>query len=437
MRRFRTILGFELRGYFTNKVFVAVTVVLVVAIAAVLFFPRASALVTDIFGDDAADGTEEGDESEEINRDELPLMLVSAPDDIESTVIDSFSSAFLNYNVKPADTDDVDAIKKSVSDGDAECAFVLGSMTSYTYYSTTNSLFDSNTMVADETLRSLAMVSEMMSAGISPEEAGSILATVIESETVTLGASGDGDLSGGVDFISSLIYTYIMVYALYIVILVYGQMVATSVATEKSSRAMELLVTSTDPVSMMFGKVFAACIAGLTQIAAVFGTALVCFAVNEPWWGDNMVVRSIFDMPLSLLLYMLLFFLLGFLVFAFMFGAIGSTVSKLEELNTASMPVVLIFVVGLMVVVFGMSSGNIDSTVMRVFSYIPFTSPMAMFTRIAMGSVPAYEIAISVAILSVSVFIIGYVSAKIYRIGVLLYGTPPKPSAIIKALRRA
>ncbi len=429
MKRFRTILSFELRGYFTNKVFVAVTVVLVIAIAAVLFFPRAAALVTDIFGDDSADGTEEGDGSDEINRDELPLMLVSAPDDIEPAVVGSFSSAFPDYNVKSAD--DIDAAKKSVSDGDAECAFALDSLLSFTYYSTKESFFDVNPSVAQDVLRSLYTVSAMTSAGISPEEAESILSAEIECETVTLGESNGGD------FVATLIYTYIMVYALYIVILVYGQMVATSVASEKSSRAMELLVTSTDPVSMMFGKVFAACIAGLSQIAAVFGTALLCFKVNESFWVENELIRSVFDMPTSLFFYMLLFFLLGFLVFAFMFGAIGSTVSKLEELNTASMPIVMLFVIGLLVVVFAMSTGDTDSLIMRICSYIPFTSPMAMFTRIAMGSVPAYEIAISVSILAASVFLIGYVSAKIYRMGVLLYGTPPKPSAIIKALRRA
>ncbi len=429
MKRFRTILGFELRGYFTNKIFVGVTAVLVIIIAAVLFFPRVSALVGDLIGDSEVEEPGDGINNDD-DRSELPVMLISAPDDIEPTVLESFSATFQQYNVKASDGG-TDAIKKSVTDGEAECAFVLDSLSSCTYYSTEDSFFDNNPIVASEVLQSLYMMSAMVSAGIPPEEAGSIMSAEIACETVTLGTSGGGN------FISTLIYTYIMIYALYIVILVYGQMMASSVASEKSSRAMELLVTSTDPVSMMFGKVFAACIAGLTQLVAVFGTALLCFALNEKWWGDNAIVRSVFDMPPSLLLYMLLFFLLGFLVFAFMFGAVGSTVSKLEELNTASTPVVLLFVAGLLVVVLAMSTGDIDSVLMRVCSFIPFTSPMAMFTRIAMSSVPPYEIAISVSILAVSVFLIGYISAKIYRVGVLLYGTPPKPSAIIKALRQA
>ncbi len=124
-----------------------------------------------------------------------------------------------------------------------------------------------------------------------------------------------------------------MIFALYIVIIMYGQMIATSVATEKSSRAMELLITSAKPVSMMFGKVIAACLAGLIQLIAVFGTGLVCFQLNRSYWKDNQLISSVFDMPVWLLGYMLLFFILGFFIYAFLYGAIGSTASKVEDIN--------------------------------------------------------------------------------------------------------
>ena len=96
---------------------------------------------------------------------------------------------------------------------------------------------------------------------------------------------------------------------------------------------------------------------------------------------------------------MLVFFLLGFLIYAFLYGAISSTVSKLEDINTAVQPVTFLFIIGFMVVMFSMSSGSVDNILMQICSYIPFTSPMAMFTRIAMSTVPWYEIAISIGIL--------------------------------------
>ena len=142
-------------------------------------------------------------------------------------------------------------------------------------------------------------------------------------------------------------------------------------------------------------------------------------------------------MPTSLLIYMLIFFLLGFFIYAFMYGAIGSTTSKLEDINTSVMPVTMLFIIAFIVVVFSLSSGTVDNTLLKVCSYIPFTSPIAMFTRIAMSTVSFYEIAISIAILIVSAVGIGIISAKIYRVGVLLYGTTPKIGTVLKLIRKA
>ena len=217
------------------------------------------------------------------------------------------------------------------------------------------------------------------------------------------------------------------------VILLYGQMGATNVATEKSSRAMELLVTSAKPTSMMFGKVLASCIAGFSQLVLVFGTAILLYNINKDSLS-NPLITSIFDIPVELFIYLIVFFVLGFLIYAFMFGAVGSTASKLEDINTAVMPITYLFIIAFMVVMFSMASGEIDNTLMRVCSYIPFTSPMAMFTRICMSSVAWYEIAISIAILVGSTIGIGILSAKIYRVGVLLYGRPPKIGTIIKTV---
>lgn len=109
---------------------------------------------------------------------------------------------------------------------------------------------------------------------------------------------------------------------------------------------------------------------------------------------------------------MLIFFILGFLIYAFLYGAIGSTASKLEDINTSVMPVTMLFVIAFVVVVFSFSAGTVGTMLMKVCSFVPFTSPMAMFTRIAMSTVPVYEIVISIAVLVGSVAGVGFVSAK-------------------------
>ena len=140
---------------------------------------------------------------------------------------------------------------------------------------------------------------------------------------------------------------------------------------------------------------------------------------------------------LHLLVYMIIFFILGFAVYAFMYGAMGSVASKLEDINTLVMPITLIFVAGFLVVVFSFTSDAIDSVLMKICSFVPFTAPMAMFTRIAMGNVAIYEIIISIVILIISAIAIGAISAKIYRVGVLLYGARPKIKDILNTVKKS
>ena len=411
MKQFGKIFKFELNGYLRNKIFVGVTIFLIAAITVVMFLPNIIAIF------------ESGEGGSDVPLEERPVMLVYAEDEsLASLVKEYFANAFTGYNVKIAEGT-VDDLKASITEGNAECAFVMNGASAYTYYVNNLSLYDSNTVIANTILQEVYRVSAMILNGLTPEQASEIMSVAIESETETLGK----------DQQQNFLYTYIMIMALYMVILLYGQMVATNVATEKSSRAMEVLITSANPTSMMFGKVLASCIAGLTQLSLVFGTAILLYNVNKDAF-TNPMISSIFDIPIELFIYMIVFFILGFLIYAFMYGAIGSTASKLEDINTSVMPITFLFVIAFMVVIFSISNGEIDNTAMLICSYIPFTSPMAMFARICMSTVAWHEIAASITILLGSTVFVGLLSAKIYRVGVLLYGTPPKISTIIKTV---
>ncbi len=406
MKQFKTVFKFELGGYFKSKVFVGVTLLLVAAIAAVMFFPR----IKPFFKSDG-------------NKEQLPTMLIDCRVGETETVSQLFKAAFPDYNVELTDKG-TEALKELIIGGDAECAFTIASPTEYTCYVNDLSIYDMNCEAASEILKQVYLMQSLVDTGLSSEQAAEIMSVEVTGETVSLGK----------DQMSNFVYTYIMVFALYMVILLYGQMVATNVATEKSSRAMEVLITSAKPTSMMFGKVLASCFAGFAQLIAIFGAAIFFYNLNEKYWGGNEMIASIFNMPIKLLLFMLLFFVLGFFIYAFLYGAVGSTASKLEDINTSVMPITFTFIIAFLVVMLSMSAESIDSTVMKVCSYIPFTSPMAMFTRIAMSIVPWYEITISVGVLAASVIGVGVLAAKIYRVGVLLYGTSPKPWYIIKAV---
>ena len=408
MEQFGKILKFELKGYLKNKVFVGITVFLVIAIAVVMFLPNIISLFKPEGGGDALP-------------DEKDVMLIATENDAISALVSQyFTEAFPTYAVTVFDGNE-EQTKAKVLAGEAACAFYMDSFSSYTYYVENLSMYDTNTALASSVLQEVYRVNAMILNGVPSEVAGEIMAVSIESETVALGK----------DQAQNFFYTYIMIFALYMVILLYGQMVATNVATEKSSRAMELLVTSVKPVSMMFGKVLASCIAGFSQLVLVFGSAILFYNINKGALSNPMIA-SIFNIPLDLFFYLIVFFVLGFLIYAFMFGAVGSTASKLEDINTSVMPITFLFIIAFMVVMFSMGSGSVDNLAMLICSYIPFTSPMAMFTRIAMSTVAWYEILISVLILVASTVGVGVLSAKIYRVGVLLYGMPPRLGTILK-----
>ncbi|MCD8055040.1 MAG: ABC transporter permease [Lachnospiraceae bacterium] len=412
MKQFLTILGFELKSYFKNKIFVGVTAFLVVLLGGVMFFPSLMELM--------------GEDTEENSADHAVMLVeASAVSETAAEMLEQyFSSVFSGYQIEMIDGSE-DEIREQVISGEADCAFVLNSLTDYTYYVDDLSMYDTNTDVADEILKQVYQAEVFMESGMDQAETEALMSVSVTSQVNTLGKDQN----------NTFFYTYIMTIALYMVILLYGQMVSTAVATEKSSRAMELLITSAKPTSMMFGKVIAASLAGLFQMTVVFGSAILFYFANRAYWKDNAIVTSIFDMPVQLLLYMLIFFVLGFLIYAFLYGAIGSTASKVEDINTSTLPLTILSLLAFMIAIFGVSGGETDSLLIKICSFIPFTSPMVMFARIAMSSVPVYEIVIAIAILIFFVWGIGRLSAKIYRVGVLLYGTPPKPGAIIRAVK--
>ena len=258
MKQFGKILKFELKNYMKNKVFVGVTVLLVVIIAVVMFMPRIL--------------NQSGDESDDNSIENPTEVMLLAGDNKENEKIakEAFANVFPDYEIKIVDND-IKSIKKQITDGDADCAFVLKGLTSYTYYVENLSMHDNNQEAVEEILKEVYRSNEMLKSGLSESQVNAILTKQIDGNTKELGKNQ----------MQYFLYTYIMVFALYMVILLYGQMVATNVASEKSSRAMELLITSAKPVAMMFGKVIASCIAGFIQIAAIFGASLLCFNINK------------------------------------------------------------------------------------------------------------------------------------------------------------
>ena len=236
---------------------------------------------------------------------------------------------------------------------------------------------------------------------------------------------------------ASEVINYIVVYALIILffftLMGTGNMIASEVTTEKSSRIMEILITSVSPLSQMFGKVIGMFLLGLSQIAA-FG---VVVAVNL-MLPHNMDTLKDMNLDLTaidpmLLVFGLIFYILGYFLYAMLYAAIGSIVSRTEDLGQAVMPITMLSLVAFYIAIFSLSAPN--SMLMKVSTYIPFISPTTILVRIGLGDIPVWEILLSLAILVVAILIFGWLAAKIYRTGVLMYGKRPTFKELRKAMK--
>lgn len=226
---------------------------------------------------------------------------------------------------------------------------------------------------------------------------------------------------------------YVLVILFFVTLMGTGNMIASEVTTEKSSRIMEILITSVSPLSQMFGKVIGMFLLGLAQIAT-FGVVLVVNLMLP----HNVDTFASLDLNLSaidpmLLVFGIVFYIFGYFLYAVIYAAVGSIVSRTEDLGQAIMPITMLSLAAFYIAIFSLGAPN--STLMKVSAYIPFVSPTSMIVRIGLGDPPLWEILVSLAILIVSIFLLGWLSAKIYRTGVLMYGKRPSFKELVKAMK--
>jgi ABC-2 type transport system permease protein len=226
---------------------------------------------------------------------------------------------------------------------------------------------------------------------------------------------------------------YAVIILLFMAIMISGQLIATEITAEKSSRIMEILVTSVSPLIQMFGKIIGTFIISVLQMGALIGVLVI--NLNLPHNAgalDSFGIRLDTIDPM-LLIYAILYFLLGFFLFATVFAGLGSLVSRTEDLGQAVMPVTLTMALGFYIAMFGLT--HPDSPLIVVCSFIPFFAPFLMLMRIGLSEPAWWEIALSFGILILSTLVLGWLSAKIYRTGVLMYGKRPSLKELLKAMK--
>jgi len=231
----------------------------------------------------------------------------------------------------------------------------------------------------------------------------------------------------------------VFVILMFITILIYGMWVATGVATEKSSRVMELMISAASPRQLLLGKVVGIGGAGLTQYMAIAIPAVLVLAFQDQIalavLGEIGAGLPIGGLTIGLLFAYGAFFLMGFTLFAFVYAAVGSFVSRPDDLQTLSLPLSLLAMGGYLSALTVLLGGG--GFVGRVASFVPPFSPFAMLARLMVGTVQPWEVALSVGILLLTITIVALATVRIYATGVLLYGQRPGLRKFIAAARHA
>ncbi|MBW9218851.1 ABC transporter permease [Anoxybacillus sp. ST70] len=208
---------------------------------------------------------------------------------------------------------------------------------------------------------------------------------------------------------------YVLLFAMYMFVLMYGSMIMMEVATEKSSRIMEILISSISPVQQLFGKILGIALLSLTQFVVIFTVGYTSLQ-NSDMLSQLLGMEKL---PLSLLVYGMIFFLLGYLLYAMLFAVLGSIVSRVEEVQQMAGPVTMLVVAAFIMAMFGLNVP--ESPFITVMSFVPFFTPMIMFLRIGMLNVPIWEIVLSLILLVGTIAFLFVFGSKIYRGGVLMY----------------
>ncbi|MCO4851449.1 ABC transporter permease [Bacillus vallismortis] len=268
--------------------------------------------------------------------------------------------------------------------------------------------------------------------GVSQETISSLYAPVaVGQEVLKEGAKSEEELGQTVGLV------YIMLFVIYFSVIMYASMIAMEVATEKSSRVMEILISSMPPIQQMFAKLLGIGLVGITQLAVIIAVGSLSLKLNKTGETASSVggFLNLTDVSATTVVYAVIFFLLGYFLYATLAAFLGSVVSRIEDVQQTITPMTLLVVAGFMIAMFGLSTP--DAGFITVTSFIPFFTPMIMFLRVGMLDIPFWQAATGIGITLLTIVILAVIGARIYKGGVLVYSNSSAFKAIKQALRLA
>ena len=393
MKDMLTVFRFELSNWIRKKSFWIITIIVLIIMLIVTTVPSLLSIGSDSESADAA-----------VNE-TISFGYCCADSLSESEKVSLASLPILN---RATEYQDENALRHAVEQSDIDRGFFLE--TSFRMITRDVPLSDTTAAIFSEQLRQLRQNEFLSSLGLSASQVQSYRVIQVDYQVEALGS----DASSGFAF------AYIGTFVIFLLISFYSGFVATMVAREKNDRTMEILITNTPSSNLILGKVGAATVLSSLQMILIVAAAALGILLNRESYSPELLSALKGGISGSDILVFLLFGITGTVLYYFIFAAIGALADKMEEADQLLMPVRLLFMLAFFASVLCLFAGSDGLT--RVVSCIPFSSPIAMFVRVVISTVPIHEILTSYAILLITTDMLAALSIRIYAIGVLNYG---------------
>jgi len=314
----------------------------------------------------------------------------------------------------------IDILREDVKAGTINNGYIIEDATNITSITQNKDMYNSTDQIMTSILQKINRDKALITLGIDPNVIDTVSNTPISINAIVLGK----------DASSSFLISYILMLGVYMLVIMYGSFVSTSVAREKDNRTMEILITSTSPSSLIIGKVLANGIGGFVQFSLILLSGFAGYLLNQSNYPSEISHMLFSGLSWDSIVIFLIFTAVGYLLYLFLYASLGSLVSKVEDVGSAVTPITLLFMVGYVIASVGINAPT--SMIVKVGSFIPFTAILAMPIRYFLTSVPIFELFISLVFMILTSILLAFLSTKIYRLGSLSYGNK---ISFIKALK--
>ena len=418
MKEFLTVLGYTFKENSRKKSFIISTIITLILTIVLISMPA----IIKNFDNDGPSKTEQGSKSAKPKG----VIFVVDSKGILKGNSNKLGKTFSDYEFKSEPAGNIDTLKNKVKEEENNALLVLtekNGMPTFDY-SVKQSGSGLDPGEISGVIKNIFVTDLLKNANVS-DKVSQMAQSDVSYNTREL---GKGKM---ISYISSMVVSMLLFLSIYY----YGYGVAMSVASEKTSRVMELLVTSTKPSKIILGKSAAMGILGLIQLFMVVCTGLLTYKLTFP--ENFKVAGKALDFsnftPFSLVM-IVVYFLLGYSLYAMMNAVAGATVSKAEDVNSSIMPISMISIVAFYMGYFSLASPS--GSVAIVSSIIPFSAPFSMPCRLLATEVPVWQIAASLFSLVITIIFIAWISIKIYSAAILHYGKRLKMKDLVKMSNR-